>query len=570
MLARSILRHRYSSASTSLLSSGRRSAATVGGSTCAMKSSGATIMTGTTSTAYSGITPSHPSVVFTTQRRAYCAAAEYASKPAVPSMMIVDKTGAKRDPEDPEVNMPTFEELPRFLSQSLPDYLMPALAQNNFKIPTIIQKHAIPLLTTGSDIIALAPTGTGKTLAFAIPSLAQIDVRRQQPQVVVLCPTRELVQQTAAVYQKLIGGANPRVNIGMAFGGSPRHQQASTVPRCHVLIATPGRLGDFLDSRTVGFDGVKFVIMDEADRLLDMGFAPQIDNIMSYLPQDTHVQTMMFSATWDNNVQNLAERYIGEEYYIVSTGAHATGASVNENITQNFKFIDSPYDRERHFLSLYENNIIQEDHKVLAFVERKMSAVDYARTLRQKLKNFFPQMTYEYIDTIHGDKEQSERDVAIRNFRQGRTNLLIATDVVSRGIDVPNVSHVVNLEMPKNFDSYVHRIGRTGRAGNKGHSHSFMDPRTDSQVAKDLAEYLERCKQAVPNQLHSMAEDYAQIQREKAMGRRGFGGGRGGGRGRGGGGRGGGGGYRGGGGGGGGNPRGRGYNTRGDDYGNQW
>jgi len=361
------------------------------------------------------------------------------------------------------------------------------------------------------------------------------------------------------------------LNVGVAYGGQGnRREQAQSAGSSPILIATPGRLKDFLETGVVDLTPCKYVVMDEADRLLDMGFAPQIQEIMAYVT-GPH-QTMMWSATWDTEVQSLAERYIGENFYIVSTGAHETGVSINPLIKQILYHVGpgqagQGFGRAQQMLQLYQNGIIKPEEKIICFVEKKASADAIGHSLPPMLMKVIPNMHRSFLTVIHGDRQQQEREWALGEFRNGKCNILVATDIVARGLDIPNVNHVVNFEMPKGFDSYVHRIGRTGRNGKTGMAHAFVNEKENVAIGRELMDFLEKSKAAganvdIPDYVHRMAASCDAFWANK----RGRGRGRGGGyRGRGGGG--GGGGYRGGGGYGGGRGGGGYGGGRGGNYG---
>ena len=431
------------------------------------------------------------------------------AKPPVspPSLSILKKGGEKCDLSDPKYFLDRYADLPQTKSKyPLPSFLPKSLETGGFTLPTPIQRHTIPLTLQGHDLIGLAPTGTGKTLAFAIPAFMRADPEIKTCQCVMICPTRELAQQMHTVFVRLAKNSN--IRVAMAHGGRGNWEiQAEEAYQAQILIATPGRLNDFVQCRVVNFRNCCFVVIDEADRLLDMGFAPQIEQILNFYQScETKPQTLMWSATWDGKVQELADRYISDDFYMVSAGAHETGHTINPLITQNFHFLGdmgSP-GRLDALLQLYKDKVIQREEKVLLFVERKITASALYEQFMERLGSLFS-LAPNFVDCVHGDRSQTERDQAVRRFRSDTTNVLVATDVVSRGIDIPNVNHVVNFEMPPHFESYVHRIGRTGRMGRKGSSHSLVHIQSDVMISPQLEDYLIHSSIKVPEALRKMA-----------------------------------------------------------------
>ena len=449
--------------------------------------------------------------------------------------LTVTHRGVDTNPDDPALNLLAYADLPSFNDPKrsqfpIPEGLPGALARVGYVTPTPIQQHTIPMMLLGEDIIGLAPTGTGKTLAFAVPALTRIDPGVHSCQVLVICPTRELAMQTYAVFEKLAGPL--RIRCANAYGGAQnRNSQSRQCHGAHVIVATPGRLTDFCREGIIDLSRCTFFVMDEADRLLDMGFKPQIDDIMHFFRTNQLVpQTLMWSATWDEKIQKLAREYIKENHFMVSTGAHETGHSVNPLIKQDCYFTDNERPPKMSILmNLYKENVISPNEKAILFVERKGTAANVFAQIQQNFRGAFPNISNMFCRAVHGDLPQRERENAIHVFKDGMCNLLVATDVVARGIDIPNVSHVINYEMPSQFDSYVHRIGRTGRNGKSGHSHAFFDAATDVALAPSLAKFMQASEQTVPEKLKSYVSQgnhILQRRQEKRDfgGRRGFGG----------------------------------------------
>uniref|UniRef100_A0A7S3GCL4 RNA helicase n=1 Tax=Palpitomonas bilix TaxID=652834 RepID=A0A7S3GCL4_9EUKA len=417
----------------------------------------------------------------------------------------------------------TFEEA------SFPEYVMDGIDRAGFKDPTPIQCQSWPVALAGRDVIGVADTGSGKTLAYILPSIVHINAqpyleRGDGPIVLVLAPTRELAVQVKQECDKF--GSSTKVKNTCIYGGVPKGPQIRDLDRgIEICIATPGRLIDMLEAGHTNLRRVTYLVLDEADRMLDMGFEPQIKKILGQIRPDR--QTLMFTATWPKEIQAMARDYLKEDPVQVNIGSPDLKA--NHDITQIIECCDD-FDKaskttkilEQHFRVAKEQGDIG---RLLIFTETKRGCDDLCRKLRA---DGWPALA------IHGDKSQGERDWVLREFKDGRTPVMIATDVAARGLDVKEVRAVINYDFPSCIEDYIHRIGRTGRAGEKGTAYSFFTPK-NARLARDLIKILDEARQRVPREL----EDFTRY-----MGGR-SGGGRGGGRG--GGYRGGGGGYRGGG-----------------------
>ncbi|XP_023939226.2 ATP-dependent RNA helicase vasa [Bicyclus anynana] len=379
-----------------------------------------------------------------------------------------------------------------FQSANLRKYVVENILKSGYKKPTPIQKHAIPIIMAGRDLMGCAQTGSGKTAAFLLPIIntllqdprdLQTGEHGAQPQVVIVSPTRELTLQIFNEARKFSHGSV--LKIAVAYGGTAvRHQGDSIARGCHILVATPGRLNDFVDRGRVSFESIRFVVLDEADRMLDMGFMPNVEKMMGHptmVPLKER-QTLMFSATFPEDIQHLAGRFLNN-YLFVAVGV-VGGASTD--VEQIF-FQVSKYEKQDKLKNLVEE---YEGKRVLVFVETKRNADFIAARLSQIQK-----MT----TSIHGDRLQQEREEALHNFKTGRHCILVATAVAARGLDIKNVDVVVNYDLPKSIDEYVHRIGRTGRVGNRGIAVSFYNPDTDSALVADLAKILRQADQTVPD-----------------------------------------------------------------------
>jgi ATP-dependent RNA helicase DDX5/DBP2 len=427
------------------------------------------------------------------QKAAASAAAEAAHR-----VIIVKDHQGKVVPNPP--SFATFDDIP-----NTPQWLKDGLKRLGYPSTTDIQGITIPQLLEGNDVIGLAPTGSGKTVAFAVPALTMFERSpKNLPTILVLAPTRELVQQTCKVFQDL--GGRHHVRVCEAYGGAPRETQSMRINRgCDVLVACPGRLKDFLESGIVSLEHLRFLVFDEADRMLDMGFKIQLDEILQYVDSQAPRQTMMWSATWPTSVQRIASEYLSPTRLMIRAGAEGTGAQVNHRIKQHIHFAEGIESKVEQLALLIENGTIKEDGcKMMIFVERQTDTETVANLLSRRLG-----IRGSNLGVLHGGMQQRRRDYVMQSFKDNECRILVATDVASRGLDFPDVTVVVNFAAPKDIDSYCHRIGRTGRAGRHGDAHSFLDG-NDGALAKDLIPYLKLCSMTVPEPLHelSMRQSY--------------------------------------------------------------
>ncbi|EKM57897.1 uncharacterized protein PHACADRAFT_251816 [Phanerochaete carnosa HHB-10118-sp] len=373
-----------------------------------------------------------------------------------------------------------------------PEYLMSTIRAQGFAAPTPIQCQAWPMALSGHDVVAISQTGSGKTIAFALPAMLHINAQPllapgDGPIALILAPTRELAVQIQQECTKF--GSNSRIRNTAIYGGAPKGPQIRDLQRgVEIVIATPGRLIDMLESGKTNLRRITYLVMDEADRMLDMGFEPQIRKIVSQIRPDR--QTLMFSATWPKDVQKLANDFL-KDFIQVNIGS--TELTANHNIQQIIE-VCSDFEK-RSKLIKHLDQISQENAKVLIFVGTKRVADDITKYLRQ---DGWPALA------IHGDKEQRERDWVLSEFKAGRSPILIATDVASRGLDVKDVGYVVNYDFPNNCEDYIHRIGRTGRAGMKGTSYTYFTT-DNAKSARELIGILREAKANVPTQLEEMA-----------------------------------------------------------------
>ncbi|KAI9011235.1 P-loop containing nucleoside triphosphate hydrolase protein [Gaertneriomyces semiglobifer] len=417
---------------------------------------------------------------------------------------------------------------------------MDELAKSNVKLagykhPTPVQKYSVAIVTAGRDLMACAQTGSGKTAAFLLPILAQnfkdgprppiqqnLSYGRKpkvMPSTLVLAPTRELALQIYEEARKF--AYRSWVRPCVVYGGQPMGDQLRDLERgCELLVATPGRLVDLIERARVSLAAVRYLVLDEADRMLDMGFEPQIRRIVEQedMAPANERQTLMFSATFPRNIQMLARDFLNDYIYLTVGRVGST----SENITQRVEYVEEDDKRSVLLDLLYSDSQESKDGKpnlTLVFVETKRAADMLCNFLQS---NSFP------ATSIHGDRTQREREQALHSFRSGRTPVLVATAVAARGLDIPNVGHVINFDLPSDIDDYVHRIGRTGRAGNTGKATAFFNLQKDKGVVKELLEILEEAKQDIPDWLESCKKEAERDAAYKSYGRRG---GRGGGRG---------------------------------------
>lgn len=342
-----------------------------------------------------------------------------------------------------------------FQDMSLPIELEKALKSLNFTTPTEIQAATIPIAENGSDLIACAETGSGKTAAYAIPTVISL-LADKSKYALVLAPTRELAQQIADVFRDLTKFSDG-LSVTALIGGADIHTQFRSLrknPR--ILVATPGRLTDHLHRKSVNLNSTSILVLDEGDRMLDMGFAPQLDEILKFLPKKR--QTSLFTATLPEKVRKLAEKYLSNPEQINVGRISLPVASITQSVIEMTG-------KEKEDRLVDELN--KRENSVIVFAKTKIKTDKLARVLKD----------YGFaVDLIHGDRSQGQRNRAIANFRTGKSRILVATDVAARGIDIPQVAHVINFDLPMMLEDYVHRIGRTARNGASGEAVSFVTP----------------------------------------------------------------------------------------------
>jgi ATP-dependent RNA helicase RhlE len=352
-----------------------------------------------------------------------------------------------------------------FSTLGVPAHLVRGLAQRNIHEPFPVQARVLPDALAGRDILAKSPTGSGKTLSFAIPIVERLDPSAGRPGALVLVPTRELATQVARELEAVAGQGGLRV--AAVYGGVPLHAQSKRAQGAHILVATPGRLIDLLDRKSINLDAVRILVLDEADRMLDMGFKPQVDRIVRRLPQSR--QTMFFSATLDNAVGELANAYTRDA---VRCEAGLPPAHVDSNGEVEHRFVSVNADSKIDTLAQL---VKAESGLALVFVRTRRGADRLARKLAR--------LDVDAV-AMHGDMNQGQRERALRRFKSGEASTLVATDVAARGLDLVDITLVVNFDPPEEHDGYVHRVGRTGRAGRSGTGVTLVLPEQQGDVSR--------------------------------------------------------------------------------------
>ncbi|XP_078398061.1 putative ATP-dependent RNA helicase DDX43 [Cetorhinus maximus] len=379
--------------------------------------------------------------------------------------------------------------------------IMANIKRVGFQRPTPIQSQAWPVILLGIDLIGIAQTGTGKTLAYLLPGFIHLDLQpmlREKgdgPGMLVLTPTRELALQIQEECNKY---SYKRIKSICIYGGGSRKDQINVVTKgVDIVIATPGRLNDLQMNNYINLKSITYLVLDEADRMLDMGFEPQIMKILLDIRPDR--QTIMTSATWPDGVRRLAKSYL-KNPMMVYVGTLDLAAV--ETVEQNVLVI--PEEEKRSYTLHFIESMNPVD-KVIIFVGRKLTADD--------LSSDFSLQGIP-VQSLHGDREQCDREQALEDFKEGTVRILIATDLASRGLDVHDITHVFNFDFPRNIEEYVHRIGRTGRAGRMGSAITLVT-RNDWRFAAELIAILERACQPVPEELLTMAKRYEQNKMKK-------------------------------------------------------
>ena len=343
----------------------------------------------------------------------------------------------------------------QFTSFELPKALLASLEQASFENPTPVQQQAIPQILAGNDVLVSSQTGTGKTGAFSIPIISQL-INNPDSSALIITPTRELAMQVVKAFEDLTPRKS-KINSVLIIGGDSMRKQLDKLrQKPRIIIGTPGRLNDHLEKRTLKLDKIQFLVLDETDRMLDMGFSIQIDQIIKYLPDNR--QTLLFSATLPDNIIKMSQKYMQNPERI------SIGASHNpvEKIVQ--KVLNLKEDQKYPELL---SQLDQREGSIIIFMRTKHSADKMATQLREE---------QHQAQAVHGDLRQEKRQRLIKNFRNQKYRILVATDIASRGLDIPHIKHVINYHLPECPEDYIHRIGRTARAGQEGESLSLVSP----------------------------------------------------------------------------------------------
>src|SRR5687767_4139451 len=351
-----------------------------------------------------------------------------------------------------------LEQAPTFADLGIDKRVLRALDDVGYESPSPIQAATIPALLSGRHVVGLAQTGTGKTAAFAVPILSQIELKQKTPQALVLAPTRELALQVSEAFERYAAHL-PRVHVLPVYGGQGYGVQLSALRRgVHIVVGTPGRIMDHLDKGTLDLSELRYLVLDEADEMLNMGFADDVERILADTP-DTK-QVALFSATMPKTIRRLASQYLSDPVEIKVLGKTATSA----NTTQRYLTVSYPQKVDALTRILEVENF----EGMIVFVRTKNETETLAEKLRAR--GFSAQ-------AINGDVPQQVRERTVSQLKSAKLDILVATDVAARGLDVDRISHVVNYDIPTDTESYVHRIGRTGRAGRTGDAISFVTPR---------------------------------------------------------------------------------------------
>ncbi|XVE67901.1 hypothetical protein DITRI_Ditri09bG0025200 [Diplodiscus trichospermus] len=377
-----------------------------------------------------------------------------------------------------------------FEATGFPPEILREVHNAGFSAPTPIQAQSWPIALQGKDIVAIAKTGSGKTLGYLIPGFMHLKRCHNDPQmgptVLVLSPTRELATQIQDEALKF--GKSSRISCTCLYGGAPKGPQLREIERgVDIVVATPGRLNDILEMRRISLHQVSYLVLDEADRMLDMGFEPQIRKIVKEVP--TRRQTLMYTATWPREVRKIAADLLVNPVQVNIGNIDELVA--NKSITQYVEVL-SPMEKHRRLEQILRSQ--EQGSKIIIFCSTKKMCDQLARNLSRQFG----------AAAIHGDKSQADRDYVLSQFRNGRSPVLVATDVAARGLDIKDIRVVINYDFPTGVEDYVHRIGRTGRAGATGLAYTFFGEQ-DSKHASDLIKVLEGANQRVPAELRDMA-----------------------------------------------------------------
>jgi ATP-dependent RNA helicase DeaD len=371
---------------------------------------------------------------------------------------VSDESPAPESTVEPTAAATEEADEPTFADLGLDDRILKALRDVGYEHPSPIQAATIPALLEGRHVVGLAQTGTGKTAAFALPILSRLDLKQKTPQALVLAPTRELALQVCEAFERYAAHL-PGVHVLPVYGGQGYGVQLSALRRgVHVVVGTPGRIMDHLEKGTLDLTELRFLVLDEADEMLKMGFAEDVETILADTPADKHVA--LFSATMPAQIRRISKQHLTDPVEITVKAKTTTAP----NITQRYLIVSYPQKVDALTRILEVENF----EGMIVFVRTKNETETLAEKLRAR---GFSAMA------INGDVAQAQRERTVDQLKSGKLDILVATDVAARGLDVERISHVVNFDIPTDTESYVHRIGRTGRAGRSGDAISFVTPR---------------------------------------------------------------------------------------------
>jgi ATP-dependent RNA helicase RhlE len=387
-----------------------------------------------------------------------------------------------------------------FAGLGVAEPILRALAQENYTHPTPIQTKAIPALLAGRDLLGIAQTGTGKTAAFGLPLLQKLSIghvppRPKETKALILAPTRELavqIEESLRTYGRFLN-----LKRAVILGGVSQHAQVNTMKNgVDILVATPGRLLDLVQQKHIRLDAVQVLILDEADRMFDMGFIRDVRRIVSHLPKER--QSMLFSATMPDDVVKL----VGDVLKNPERIEVAPQSKTADRVAQKLYYVPMPQKRQLLIELLKDVSL----NRVIVFTRTKHGANRVAETLAK---------TGVAAEAIHGNKSQNARQRALENFRSGKARVLVATDIAARGIDIDHITHVINYELPQEPESYVHRIGRTARAGGEGIAISFCDA-SERTMLRDIERVIRMKIEAVAHDLPDLTPEQLKAQEERS------------------------------------------------------
>jgi ATP-dependent RNA helicase DeaD len=381
-----------------------------------------------------------------------------------------------------------------FTSLGLSDTRVEHLENLGFAAPTSIQEQAIPQLLAGHDVVGQSQTGTGKTAAYSLPILDQIDTQQSAVQALILAPTRELAQQVAQAIKDF--STHRRLFILTVCGGQSIDRQIRSLEKgVQIVVGTPGRIIDLLDRKKLHLDQLRWVVLDEADEMLSMGFIDDVKRILKQAPAQR--QTTCFSATMPREIRDLIQQFLNNPVTVTVAQPEVTPA----RIEQHLYMVPRGWSKLKALQPILE---IEAPESAIIFVRTKQTAAELTAKLQEGGQS---------VDEYHGDLSQMQRERLVQRFRDGKVKLVVATDIAARGLDVENLSHVINFDLPDNSETYIHRIGRTGRAGKTGTAISLIEPidtRMLRQIERRLRQSLQVCK--IPNRTEVESKRIAKLQ----------------------------------------------------------